>query len=61
MPRRFGFTYIHCNDLLATKHFHGQILNLEQTCEDAKSTAFRIGDHQLTVSLDEDLRRMTEK
>jgi hypothetical protein len=55
MTRRFGFTYIHCNDLLAMKHFYGQILNLEKIWEDAQSVAFRIGDHQLTISLDEGL------
>lgn len=55
MSVRFGFTYIHCNDLLAMKHFYGQILNLEQIWDDTQSVAFKIGDHQLSVNLDENL------
>lgn len=51
MTRHFGFTYIHCNDLSTMKAFYGDILQLKQIWEDDSSIAFKIGDHQLTITL----------
>lgn len=48
---RFGFTYIHCNDLKSMKEFYGGILGLQQIWEDESSLAYRIGDHQLAITL----------
>lgn len=53
MAKRFGFTYLVCNDLHAMKSFYSEILRLEQIWEDATALAYRIGDHQLSVLLDE--------
>ena len=54
MPR-FGFTYIFCNDLAAMKAFYTDTLQLEQVWEDERSLVYRIGDHQLSITLAEGL------
>ncbi len=51
MTSRLGFTYIQCNDLPAMKAFYADILQLKQIWEDESSIAFKIGDHQLSITL----------
>lgn len=53
MAKRFIFTYLFCDDLAAMKTFYGRVLGLDQIWEDEGSIAFRIGDHQLSVTLDD--------
>lgn len=53
--KRFGFTYLFCNNLRAMKEFYSDVLHLTQTWEDATSIAYHIGYHQLNITLEEKL------
>ncbi len=50
MAKRFGFTYLFCVDLEAMRDFYGGVLGLEQIWDDGRSLAYRIGDHQLSIT-----------
>jgi catechol 2,3-dioxygenase-like lactoylglutathione lyase family enzyme len=55
MAKRWIFTYIFCRDLEKMKWFYEGILQLDLIWESEKTIAFKIGDHQLSISEDEDL------
>ena len=55
MAKRWIFTYRFCNDLGAMKRFYGGVLQLDQIWEDESSIAYKIGDHQLSFTLDASL------
>lgn len=54
MSKRFGFTYLFCNDLEKMKWFYSEVLQLELIWESEASIAFQIGDHQLSIDYHED-------
>lgn len=53
MSKRFGLTYLFCNDLEKMKWFYGEVLQLESIWESEASIAFQIGDHQLSIEYHE--------
>lgn len=53
MTKRFGFTYIFCNDLGKMKGFYSEMLRLKLVWESKDSIAYRIGDHQLSIIYNE--------
>jgi hypothetical protein len=59
MAKRLIFTYIFCNDLDNMKRFYEEILQLDLIWEGEKTIAFKIGDHQLSISEDEELSTFT--
>lgn len=57
MPKRWGFTYLFCDDLQAMKRFYSGVLGLTQIWEDDGSIAYDIAGHQLAITFDEGFRR----
>ena len=52
MAKRFVFTYLFCDDLPAMKRFYGGVLGLDEVWDDGATLAYRIGDHQLSITVD---------
>jgi catechol 2,3-dioxygenase-like lactoylglutathione lyase family enzyme len=55
MAKRWIFTYIFCSDIQKMKWFYQEILHLELIWESEKTIAFKIGDHQLSISADKEV------
>lgn len=53
MGKRFNFTYIFCDNLQTMEHFYSNILKLTMIWKDESSLAYKIGDHQLSITLEE--------
>ncbi|MGG0719578.1 VOC family protein [Robertmurraya massiliosenegalensis] len=53
MTKRWGFTYIFCNDLAKMKWFYTEILHLDLIWDSTNTLAFKIGDHQLSIDFHE--------
>lgn len=53
MAKRFGFTYIFCNDLEKMKWFYTEIVHLNLIWDSKESIAFKIGEHQLSIDFNE--------
>lgn len=52
MAKRFGFTYVFCNDLEAMKKFYSDVLHLALVWEDPTSIAYKVANHQLSITFD---------
>lgn len=61
MAKRFGFTYIFCNDLEKMKHFYTEVLQLDLIWDSEDAIAFKIGEHQLSITYDEGFIPAPEK
>ena len=53
MSKRWGFTYLFCNDLVAMREFYTGVLGLKQIWQDESSVAYDIAGHQLSITYDE--------
>lgn len=61
MAKRWGFTYLFCNDLKKMKWFYSDILQLNLIWDDEGSIAFKIGEHQLSIDYNEDFNPPSSK
>jgi catechol 2,3-dioxygenase-like lactoylglutathione lyase family enzyme len=61
MTKRWGFTYIFCNDLDKMKWFYADILHLNLIWDGEGSIAYKIGEHQLSISFNEDFNPPSNK
>ena len=61
IAKRWGFTYIFCNDLAKMKWFYSDILQLILIWDDKSSIAFKIGEHQLSIDYNEEFNPPSNK
>lgn len=54
MAKRWGFTYLFCNDLEQMKWFYTEIIGLNLVWDSEDSIAFKIGEHQLSIHSNKD-------
>lgn len=60
MGKRLGFTYLFCNDLEKMKWFYSEVLYLELIWDLEDSIAYKIGDHQLSITLDKSVQNLSK-
>ncbi|MHA6251479.1 VOC family protein [Oceanobacillus sp. CAU 1775] len=61
MVKQWGFSYLFCNDLEKMKAFYSDILQLELTRDNEDSIAYKIGDHQLSISYNKEFNPPSSK
>lgn len=61
MAKRFIFTYLFCNNLELMKEFYSEFLGLELIWEDTRSIAYKIEDHQVSITLDKEITPFSSK
>lgn len=61
MAKRWIFTYIFCSDLEKMKWFYEEILQLDLIWESEKTIAFKIGEHQFSISVNENISLLSPR